>query len=89
MPGLPASNRLMAWIDDGLLVSDSPNPNALNKVFQVNPVTGARQLWREILPPDASGIMNVYALLVTPDGRSDAYGWHRALSDLFLVEGLS
>jgi hypothetical protein len=26
---------------------------------------------------------------VTPDGRSYAYSWHRALSDLFLVEGLS
>jgi hypothetical protein len=33
--------------------------------------------------------MNVFALMVTPDGRSYAYGWHRALSDLYLVEGLS
>jgi hypothetical protein len=89
VPGVTASNQLLAWIDQGLLVSDSPNPYALNKVYQVNPVTGARQLWREILPLDAAGIMNVYALLVTPDGRSYAYGWHRALSDLFLVDGLS
>ncbi len=89
VPGLPASDLLLAWIDDGLLVSDGPNPTALSKVFLVNPVTGARRLWREIVPPDAAGIMNVLALMVTPDGRSYAYSWHRALSDLFLVEGLS
>jgi hypothetical protein len=89
VPGLPASDLLLAWIHDGLLVSDNPIPTALSKVFLVNPVTGARRLWREILPRDASGIMNVFTLLVTPDGRSYAYGWHRALSDLYLVEGLS
>ena len=61
----------------------------MSKVFLVNPVTGARRLWREIVLPDAAGIMNVMALIVTPDGRSYAYSWHRALSDLFLVEGLS
>ncbi|HLG56823.1 MAG TPA: protein kinase [Vicinamibacterales bacterium] len=88
VPGLPASDLLLAWIDDGLLVSDGPNPTALSEVFLVNPVTGARRLWREIVPPDAAGIMNVFALMVTPDGRSYAYSWHRALSDLFLVEGL-
>jgi eukaryotic-like serine/threonine-protein kinase len=89
VPGLSASDLLLAWIDDGLLVSDGPNPTALSKVFLVNPLTGARRLWREIVPPDAAGIMNVFALMVTPDGRSYAYSWHRALSDLFLVEGLS
>jgi len=89
VPGVPASNQVLAWIDDGLLVSDSPNPNALDNVFQVNPTTGARRLWRQIRPPDAAGIMQVAALTVTPDGRSYAYSWHRALSDLFLVEGLS
>ena len=89
VPGLPASDLLLAWIHDGLLVSDNPIPTALSKVFLVNPVTGARRLWKEIVPRDAAGIMNVFSLLVTPDGRSYAYGWHRALSDLFLVEGLS
>ena len=29
------------------------------------------------------------ALVVTPDGRSYAYWWFRALSDLYLGSGLS
>ena len=43
----------------------------------------------ETLPTDASGIMNAGNLLVTPDGRSYGYYWHRALSDLYLVSGVS
>jgi eukaryotic-like serine/threonine-protein kinase len=86
--GLAAQDRLLAWIEDGLLVSDTPNPLALSKVFRVDPVTGARRIWREILPRDPAGIMIVRSLVVTPDGRSYAYAWHRALSDLYLVEGL-
>ena len=38
---------------------------------------------------DAAGIMNTGNLVVTPDGRSYAYWWHRALSDLYLVRGVS
>jgi hypothetical protein len=89
VPGLTAQNRLLAWIDDGLLVSDNLDWLALSRVIQVDPVTGARRIWREILPRDPAGIMNVFSLIVTPDGRSYAYGWHRALSHLYLVEGLS
>ncbi len=49
VPDLPASDLLLAWIDDGLLVSDGPNPTGLSNFFVVNPVTGARRLWREIV----------------------------------------
>ena len=55
----------------------------------IDPVTGARQTWREILPRDPSGIMSMGALVVTPDGGSYAYWWTRAVSDLYLGSGLS
>ena len=44
-----------------------------------------------IEPPDPAGIMNLNhnTLVVTPDGRSYGYGWHRATSDLYVVEGLA
>jgi hypothetical protein len=84
VPGLSGPQVLVAWIDRGLLVYDEPNPSALGKVLLIDPVTGARQTWREILPRDPSGIMNMGALVVTPDGGSYAYWWFRALSDLYL-----
>ena len=35
-----------------------------------------------------AGIMNYQSLQVTPDGQSQVYSWHRALSNLFIAEGL-
>ena len=89
VPGLSGPQVIVAWIDRGLLVYEEPDPSALGKVLLIDPETGARETWREILPRDPSGIMNMGALVVTPDGGSYAYWWFRALSDLYLGSGLS
>jgi hypothetical protein len=69
------------------LVSDSPSESST--VLRVDPVTGRRAAWKEIGVPDPTGIMNVNlsTLVVTPDGRSYGYNWHRAISDLYIVDG--
>jgi dipeptidyl aminopeptidase/acylaminoacyl peptidase len=85
VPALTGRERLHGWITDGLLVSE---PQALSRVLRVDPLTGQRQVWKEIQPRDPAGLMNVNPLVTTPDGRAYAYSWHRALSDLYLVEGL-
>jgi hypothetical protein len=61
----------------------------VNRISLVDLATGRRSVWRELVPRDPAGIMNVYQPIVTPDGRTYAYGWHRAISDLYLVDGLS
>jgi hypothetical protein len=78
----------IGWIDCGLLFSDDPNPLALRRVLLVDPMTGERQLWKEILPRDPAGIMNMGSLVVTPDGRSYCYWRFHAVSDLYLIDGL-
>jgi hypothetical protein len=52
--------------------------------------TGQDQPWLKLRPPDVSGAYPIGAgqLLLTPDGRSYFYQVHRALSDLYLVDGL-
>jgi hypothetical protein len=59
-------------------------------VYRVDPVSGRRDIWADIRPQDAAGIMslNLATLVTTPDGRGYGYTWHRATSDLFLVRGL-
>jgi Tol biopolymer transport system component len=91
VPGVTSSDRLLAWIEGGLLFSDNPLPTALHKIAKIDPVSGRRENWKEILPRDPTGIMNVHApgFVVTPDGRSFGYTWHRSESDLYLVQGLS
>jgi Tol biopolymer transport system component len=87
VPGTSTGDRLIGWIDEGLLVSDSPSESST--VLRVDPVTGRRAAWKEIGVPDPTGIMNVNlsTLVVTPDGRSYGYNWHRAISDLYIVDG--
>ncbi len=48
---------------------------------------GARALWREISPPDRSGIVSMHPLL-TRDGGAYVYTYNRFLSDLYLVTGV-
>ncbi len=51
-------------------------------------VTGVRRLWKEIVPPDPAGVLQVAPILITPDGSSYVYSYRRVLDDLFLVTGL-
>lgn len=88
VPGTSANSRIIGWIDAGILVSDDPNESGT--VFRVDPATGQRVMWKEMSSQrDPTGIMNMSlgTLVVTPNGRSYGYGWHRAISDLYLVEG--
>ena len=87
VPGASGGWRVVGWIETGLLISE--NPTAGGPVFRVDPATGQRNPWADIQPRDPSGIMtlSLTSLVVTPDGRSYGYFWHRATSDLYLVKG--
>jgi hypothetical protein len=43
---------------------------------------------RAFAPPDRAGIVWVEPL-ITPDGRGYVYTYHRQLTDLYLVDGLT
>ncbi|HYW32010.1 MAG TPA: protein kinase, partial [Gemmatimonas sp.] len=81
--------RVVGWIERGLLLSQDPVAGGI--VLRVDAATGASAVWADLQPRDESGIMNLdlNTLVVTPDGRSYGYSWHRATSDLYLVDGWS
>jgi eukaryotic-like serine/threonine-protein kinase len=87
VPGASGRWQVVGWIETGLLISDDPAMGGT--VFRVDPVTGRRNPWADIHPRDPSGILlhNLTTLVVTPDGRGYGYSWHRATSDLYLVQG--
>lgn len=88
VPGVSGRERVVGWIERGLLISK--DPAAGGTVFLVDPATGRRETWASITPRDPAGIMNLNlsTLMTTPDGRGYGYSWHRAMSDLYIVEGL-
>jgi eukaryotic-like serine/threonine-protein kinase len=85
--GMKRTNQLICWSVNSRFVylSEGDLPA---KVYKVDPVTGRRQLLRELMPPDPSGITQVLWVSLTPDGKSYAYSYIRFLSDLHLVKGL-
>jgi hypothetical protein len=44
---------------------------------------------RSIVPADPAGVMNVLRVVATPDAKWYAYTYVRALSSLFVVDGLN
>jgi hypothetical protein len=50
--------------------------------------SGRRTLWKEIRPPDPSGVEQVGPIQIAPDEISYVYSYRRALDDLYLATGL-
>ena len=89
LPGVTGDEVPIGWVDAGVLILRPDDPSsAPGDVRLVDPDTGRESRWADILPQDPAGIMALVSFRVTPDGRSRAYTWHRALSDLYLAEGL-
>ena len=90
LPGMSGRESPIGWINDGLLITrNDGSPSSIGAVRLVNPTTGRESEWANILPQDPAGIMALGTFRVTPDGQSRAYTWHRALSNLYLAEGIT
>jgi Tol biopolymer transport system component len=90
LPGMSGRETPVGWTTDGLLVRLSGDQAAPpGEIYRVDVATGRRELWRNVLPRDRAGIMALNSFRVAPDGRAHAYTWHRALSSLYVAEGLA
>jgi Tol biopolymer transport system component len=58
------------------------------QIASINLRTGERKIVRTLLPPDPSGVTSILRIVMTPDARSYAYTYVRAISALYLVEGI-
>jgi eukaryotic-like serine/threonine-protein kinase len=86
--GLQPGEVPVAWTADGHSLYVYRGGDLPSKVYRLEVATGNRTLWKELMPPDPSGVEFVGPVLPTPDGKSYVYGYRRLLSDLYLVEGL-
>jgi dipeptidyl aminopeptidase/acylaminoacyl peptidase len=57
-------------------------------VYRLDVASGRKELARELSPGDPAGLQAISTILLSSDGRSYAYGYTRALSDLYAVDGL-
>jgi hypothetical protein len=86
--GFLPSEQPIEWSADGKSLFVYQPGEFPAKVYQLDLTTGKRTLWRSLAPADPAGVSQIGPIVMTPDGRSYIYGYHRTLSDLYLVEGL-
>jgi len=86
LPAFAEGDRPVRWsVDGSLFVAQGNMPVDISRV---DVATGRRSSWKRLAPPDPAGVYRLGPIVLTPDGKSYAYGCYRVLSDLYLVEGL-
>ena len=88
VPGTEPDDIPLRWTSDGgSIYVYRPSAPPL-RIEKVDVKTGRRTLWKEIRPPDPSGVEQVGPAQITPDESAYVYSYRRALDELYLATGL-
>jgi hypothetical protein len=58
------------------------------RIYRVDLATGERSVWREIVPPDPTGIFRIGRVRTNVDGSVHGYSYYMHLVDLHVLTGL-
>lgn len=89
LPGTRAGDAMIRFSGDGANVFVTRYDELPTPVFRLSLATGARERLFSLAPQDVTGVARIFPIVLSPDGRVAAFGWRRALSVLYLVEGLA
>src|SRR5439155_27278923 len=64
VPGVATDERPLGWSADGAELFVLA-PGLPSKVSRLKVTTGARTPWRELMPPDPTGVVRIFPVLVT------------------------
>lgn len=85
IPGLDVGDAPIGWSSDGRSLFVYRLGEVPAQVDKLDLATGHKQPWKQLVPPDVSGVTDISAILITPDGNNYVYEYGRTLSDLYLV----
>jgi Tol biopolymer transport system component len=88
VPGLTPDDIPLGWTADGASIFVYRPSAPPLRVEKVDVKTGSRTPWKEIRPPDPSGVEQVGPIQIAPDETSYVYSYRRGLDDLYLATGL-
>ena len=85
VPGVEPHEFIAGWSSDGAAVYAYKVGLPLN-IYKVDIASGKRTLWKTI-GADTGAMREISGAIVTPDGKSYAYGYLVVNSELYLMEG--
>jgi len=88
LAGLEAGDVPISWSEDARFIYLYRAGEVPAKVYRLEVTSGKKSVWKDIAPLDPAGVSTIGPILMTPDGKTYVYGFHRQLGDLYLVEGL-
>ncbi len=88
VPGMTPEDIWANWSSDGKSAYVYQNMKVYDLVFRLDLGTGERQQILQVAPQDAAGINGLVPFRITPDGKAYAYTYNRALSTLFIADGV-
>jgi eukaryotic-like serine/threonine-protein kinase len=86
--GMEPGDLPISWNQDGSSIYLYRTGEVPAKIYRLELATGKKTLWKQIVPIDPTGVSTIGPIMVTPDGKTYIYGFHRTLGDLYLVDGL-
>ena len=88
IPGFQTGEQAIRWAADGRSLYIYRPGDLPAGVYRLDLASGQRTLWRQLMPSDSAGVRSINPIVMTPDGKTYVYGYHRILSDLYVVEGV-
>ncbi|MGE5414971.1 MAG: hypothetical protein ACM3NW_12400, partial [Syntrophomonadaceae bacterium] len=86
--GLAPEETPAGWTGDGRSLYVFRRRDVPARISKLDVASGRKELWREFMPGDGSGIQDIAPIIPTPNGDAYVYGYSRTLSDMYVVEGL-
>ena len=78
----------MSWLPDANAMLTYRTNELPARIYRLDLDTGERTVWRELTPPDPTGIYRIGRVHTSADGTAYAYTYYMQLVDLHVIEGL-
>jgi len=88
VPGFELGESAVGWAADDRSIYVQRRGGPAARIDRIDLASGRREPWKEILPADATGVVRVSSVFLSPDGSFYTYAYSRVLSNLYLVDGL-
>jgi Tol biopolymer transport system component len=88
IPGIEPRDYPMRWASDGRSLFIARRGDRPARVFRLDTETGRREIWRDLMPADPAGLILLNPCAISADGGTILFQYGRALSELYLAEGL-